>query len=91
MGHRLLCCILFDSHKLINHCTMFSYFYLKQFNVCFSLCLSVCSFFISTGVSTSSTSLKRKADDAAGKGAPKKGAKAVPAKKAGSKPGPKKR
>ena len=49
------------------------------------------SFFTSTGVSTSSTSLKRKADDAAGKGVTKKGAKAAPVKKAGSKPGPKKR
>ena len=42
-------------------------------------------------MTASSTSLKRKAEDAAGKGPNKKGSKAAPPKKAGSKPGPKKR
>mmetsp|Transcript_34476 Transcript_34476/g.32847 ORF Transcript_34476/g.32847 Transcript_34476/m.32847 type:complete len:592 (-) Transcript_34476:37-1812(-) len=45
------------------------------------------SFFTSSGVSASSTSIKRKADDAANKGAAKKGGKAVGGAKKG-KPGP---
>lgn len=54
------------------------------------------SFFTSSGMTASSTSIKRKAEDISGKGANKKGAKGGSAKgaavkKAGSKPGPKKR
>jgi hypothetical protein len=82
------------SHFLNSHTILLSYYFLlPHFLTLFSLSsiFPLSSFFTSSGVSTSSTSLKRKADDAAGKGVTKKGAKAAPAKKAGSKPGPKKR